>query len=85
MEEKPQKSQSDAYYYKLAFRMASDFGATLAIPALAAAYIGVKVDEKYGTEPFALAILLVMAFTFTAVFIVKKAVYYAKLYERGPK
>ncbi|MFH1631541.1 MAG: AtpZ/AtpI family protein [bacterium] len=85
MEEKPQKTSSDRYYFVLAFRIASDLGVTIAAPALIAAYIGVKIDEHYGSEPWGLAIALILAFTLTAVIVTKKAVYYAKLYERGPK
>jgi hypothetical protein len=60
-------------YYSLAIRIAADFGATIAIPALLAAYFGKKFDV--------LAIALIIAFAITAAMIYKKAKYYAAAYE----
>lgn len=84
MEESPKK-RADSYYYKLAFKIAADFGVTIAVPALIAAYFGQKLDEKWGTYPLMLLILITIAFIFTAIFVVRKAYYYAKLYQNGPK
>jgi F0F1-type ATP synthase assembly protein I len=80
---KPQKTMSDRYYYALAIRIAADFGVSIAVPALVASYVGVKIDEKYGTKPWILFILLAIALALTVVIIVKKANYYAKLYQEG--
>jgi len=80
---KPEKKVSDRYYYALAIRIAADFGVSIAVPALVAAYAGVKLDERFGTKPWILFILLALALTLTAVIIVKKANYYAKLYKKG--
>lgn len=77
------KKQSDRYYYALAIRIAADFGVSIAVPALIAAYAGVKLDEKLGTKPWILFGLLALALLLTVVMIVKKADYYAKLYEKG--
>jgi F0F1-type ATP synthase assembly protein I len=77
------KKQSDRYYYALAIRIAADFGVSIAVPALIAAYAGVKLDEKLGTKPWILFGLLALALLLTVVMIIKKADYYAKLYEKG--
>lgn len=74
---------SDQYYYALAIRIAADFGVSIAVPALVAAYAGVKLDEKFGTKPYILFVLLAIALALTVVIIVKKANYYAKLYQKG--
>lgn len=80
---KPQKNMSDRYYYALAIRIAADFGVSIAVPALIASYAGVKLDERFGTKPWILFILLALALATTVVIIVKKANYYAKLYQKG--
>lgn len=79
----PQNKVSDRYYYALAIRIAADFGISIAVPALIASYAGVKLDEKFGTKPWILFILLALALAVTIVIIVKKANYYAKLYQKG--
>ncbi|MCH8049728.1 AtpZ/AtpI family protein [Patescibacteria group bacterium] len=85
MPEEQKKSPSDRYYYILAFRIAGDLAITIVIPALIAAYVGVKIDERLDSSPWALVIALVIAFLLTAYIVVKKARYYQKLYEHGPK
>lgn len=82
-QEKPTKTASDRFYYVLALRVAADFGVTIAVPALLAAYLGKKLDEKFGTEPLILAGLLIFALAITVIIIVKKAKYYGELYEKG--
>jgi len=83
IQEKPKKTTSDRYYYALAIRIAGDFGVSIAVPALLAAYAGKKLDEKFGTEPWILAGLLLLALAITIITIVKKAKYYGELYENG--
>lgn len=83
MPEEQQKTASDRFYYVLALRVAADFGVSISIPALLAAYAGQKLDEKFGTAPWILAVLLILALALTIVIIVKKAKYYGKLYEKG--
>ncbi|MBT3230347.1 AtpZ/AtpI family protein [Candidatus Uhrbacteria bacterium] len=81
---KKQSNQaSDRYYYVLAFRVAADFGVTIAVPALLAVMAGKRLDEKFGTEPWILGGLLIAALTITVVIIAKKAKYYGELYEKG--
>ncbi|OGL71150.1 hypothetical protein A3B32_03095 [Candidatus Uhrbacteria bacterium RIFCSPLOWO2_01_FULL_53_9] len=76
-----QRQASDAYYMRLAVRISLDFGASIAIPAVAAALVGVRLDRKWDTEPLMLILLLVVAFLSTGVWIFKKAKYYKRLYE----
>ncbi len=65
----------------LALRIAGDFGATIAIPALIAAYLGQKLDARWGSEPWMLVICVVVAMAVTALVIVRKAKQYANLYD----
>ncbi|MBU1126275.1 AtpZ/AtpI family protein [Patescibacteria group bacterium] len=85
MEKDAQKTQQNSYYYRLAFRIAADFGITLAAPAVLAAFLGQWLDKKWGTDPWLLFVCLVAAFTLTAIFVVRKAKVYGKLYQDGPK
>lgn len=85
MEGKPEKKPNDSFYYWLALRIASDFVITIAAPAIIATLIGTKLDEKWGSEPYAIIILLIIAFGLTAMIIVRKAKYYGKLYDEGPR
>ena len=73
--------QSDAKYYRLAMRIFADFSGTIAIPAVAAALSGKWLDERYGTEPRYLILLLVVAFTLTGALVYKKAKTYRVIYE----
>ena len=78
-----EKKPTNRYNYGLALRIAGDFGVSIAVPALLGAYVGQKLDERFGTEPWLFALCLVIAFTLTALYIVRKATYYAKLYDKG--
>ncbi len=77
----PKISRSDRYYMRLAIRIAFDFGFSIAIPAVIAALIGIRLDRKWDTEPWMLILLLVTAFLSTGVWLVKKANHYKKLYD----
>ena len=81
MDEKPKKV-SDAYYYVLAMRIAADLSLTIAVPAVLSALLGKWLDERWGTEPLLLVLLLIVAFCLTAFIIYRKAMKYAKLYNR---
>lgn len=72
----------DSYYVKLALRIAADFGASIAVPAIVAALVGVRLDDKYDSEPWLLVLCLLIAFVLTAIWLVKKAKRYKKLYDR---
>jgi F0F1-type ATP synthase assembly protein I len=81
---KDEKRQS-AFYYVLAFRIASDMIIATAAPAILAALGGKALDEELQTEPLFFTIFLITAFAITAVYIKHKAVYYGKLYEKGSR
>lgn len=78
----PQPKVSDGYYMRLAVRIFFDFGVSIAIPAVVAALVGVRLDSKWGTEPWMLILLLIVAFLSTGAWIYKKANYYKKLYDK---
>ncbi|MBI4256607.1 AtpZ/AtpI family protein [Candidatus Uhrbacteria bacterium] len=72
---------SDAKYYRLAGRIFADFSGTIAVPAVLAALAGKWLDERYGTEPQLLILLLVVALVLTAYCVVRKAKMYKNAYE----
>lgn len=73
---------SDAKYYRLAARIFADFSGTIAVPVVLAALLGKWLDNRYGTEPRYMIILLVLAFALTAYAVNKKAKGYRTEYER---
>ena len=77
--------QNDRYYYWLGIRAAGDFGVTIAIPALIAAYLGKLLDLHFGTSPWLLISCFTIAFVITIAICVRRARHYAKLYEQGPQ
>jgi F0F1-type ATP synthase assembly protein I len=78
----PAHQNNDAKYYRLAFRILVDFGATLAIPALVSAFLGIWLDRHLGTKPWILIVCLFIGFTLTWMMILRKARLYAKDFER---
>jgi len=68
--------------FRLAMRIVMDFGVSIAVPAVVAALMGVRLDSHFGTKPWLLVIMLVIAFVLTAWWVYKKAKKYAKLYEK---
>lgn len=72
--------ENDKAYYRLAFKIFSDFSAAIAIPALCAVFVGKWFDAKSQTAPRYLAIFLLIAFIFTSLMIVKKAHAYKQQY-----
>lgn len=75
------KKLSDNAYYLLGLRVLADFGATIAVPAVAASVLGGKLDAAWGTKPYATLSFLALAFVVTAALIRKKAVVYGKTYQ----
>ena len=75
------KPTSDAAYYRFAMRIVSDFGVSIAVPAVVAAFVGIWLDRKLGTTPWLMIIGLVAAFSSTYLVIKKKATDYAKQFE----
>ncbi len=84
-EEQDNSQVPDSFYYQLAFKASADFGVSIAVPAIVAALLGKSLDEKWETEPMMLALLLIVAFVITIIFVIRKAYYYADLYQNGPK
>jgi len=68
--------------YMLGLRIMADFGATIAIPAVLAAVVGVRLDAAWGTKPYVLIALLLIAFGLTALVIRRKAVAYGREYQK---
>ncbi len=77
-----QKNKKENRYYWLGLRIATDFGATIAIPALFALWIGKKISTKYGHSTIVVLSLLAVSFILTAIIIYRKAKRYAQEYER---
>ncbi len=61
-------------------RIFADFSGSIAIPAVAAAFLGKWLDARYGTSPKLIILCLLAAFALTAIIIVRKAGYYSKAY-----
>ena len=75
------EKRSDNAYYLLGLRVLADFGATIAIPAVAASVLGSKLDAAWGTKPYATLSFLALAFVLTVAVIRRKAVAYGKSYQ----
>ncbi|MBI4598601.1 AtpZ/AtpI family protein [Candidatus Uhrbacteria bacterium] len=75
-------SSSDQTYYRFALRALGDFGATLAVPAVLAAFAGIWLDRWLGTAPWLLAVCLALALGLTWRMVVKKAHAYAEAFDR---
>lgn len=75
------KKGSDNAFYLLGLRVLADFGATIAVPAVAAAWLGAKVDAAWGSKPYAALSFLALAFVLTAALIRRKAAAYGKAYQ----
>lgn len=73
---------NDREYHRLAYKIFADFSGTIAIPPVIAALLGTWLDDRFGTGPRLLIILVILAFLATAIIVVKKAKKYGKLYEK---
>lgn len=76
------KPVSDAEYYRFAMRVVGDFGVSIAVPAVVAAFVGIWLDRKLDTTPWLMIIGLVAAFASTYLVIKKKANDYAKQFDK---
>lgn len=85
MEDKPKKQSNDRGYYILGVKIMLDMGFSIAVPAVAAAFLGQYLDEKYHKYPLFLILCLITAFLSSAVVIIKKAKSYGKEYENLDK
>lgn len=75
------KDDGTRAYQMFGLRIVGDFGATLAIPAVAAALLGSRLDAAWGTKPYALLAALALAFGLSALVIRKKASRYGQEYQ----
>ncbi len=67
---------------RLGLRIAAEFGVTIAVPAVASAFLGTYLDRQWGTRPWALVVCLIVAFVLTGVWVVRRARQYKRLYEK---
>jgi len=68
-------------YLLLAAKIIGDFGVTLAVPVVALAWLGRRLDLRYGTSPWLLVAGFVLAFGISLAFICRKALAYGREYE----
>jgi membrane protein implicated in regulation of membrane protease activity len=77
----PNTTSTDRRYILLAFRIMGEFGASIAIPVVALAVLGKKLDTMYGTAPYLRVTGFVIAAVITAALINKRARDFGKEYE----
>ena len=58
-----------------------EFGALIAVPVVLLSWLGKQLDTAYGTGPWLLIAGFVLAFTFSAAGIVRRAKRYGQEYE----
>ncbi len=75
------KNDGTHAYYLFGLRIVGDFGVTIAAPAVAAAWIGSRLDAAWGTKPFTLFVCLAFTFGVSALIIRKKAIAYGTEYQ----
>ncbi|MEK7532534.1 MAG: AtpZ/AtpI family protein [Patescibacteria group bacterium] len=73
---------NDRRYWLLGLRIAGDFGATIAIPVVAFAYLGKRLDVRLGTAPWFLIVSFALAALISGVLIYRKAIRYGKDYQQ---
>lgn len=76
------KNDGTRAYYLFGLRIIGDFGVSLAVPAVAAGWLGTKLDASWGTKPYALFACLAFAFGVSALIIRKKAIAYGADYQK---
>jgi len=84
-EQKPAQNRgqnnNDRRYILLGLRIVGEFGVTIAAPVVFFAWLGKRLDQKYGTEPWLLILGFVMAFGLSALIIWRRAKQIGKEYE----
>jgi predicted permease len=75
------QSESDRRYIMLAMRIMGDFGLSIALPVVAFAMIGKRLDAKYGTSPWLIILGFALAAMLSGYLIWKKAKRYGRDYE----
>lgn len=72
---------NDQRYWLFGLRIAGDFGATIAIPVVVFAYLGKRLDARWGTAPWILIVGFVLAALISGALIYRKAKRYGKDYQ----
>lgn len=73
--------ENDRAYALLAGKILAEFGATIAVPAVTAAWLGKRLDASAGTSPRYVILCLIVAFTATAFYISRRARAYGTAYD----
>ena len=68
-------------YLMLGLAITGDFGVVLAVPALAAAWLGTRLDGRYSTKPLWLIVCLVLSAVASAVIIKRRAKEYGDRFQ----
>ena len=76
------KEKSGPTPWSLALRITSDFGVTIAVPAVLFSWIGKQLDMRYQTKPWFIILGLAVALTLSGFSIYRKAKKYAKIYKK---
>lgn len=71
----------DRGYYLLGLRIVADFGATIAVPIVVFAWLGQRLDARWGTKPWLLITGFVLAALISGGSIYRKAKAYGKEYQ----
>ena len=75
------KVTKDQRYIMFGLKIVGDFGMTIAVPVVLFAFIGNRLDLKYGTEPWLTILGFVLAAVITARVIYTKAKRYGKEFD----
>ncbi|MCX6778654.1 MAG: AtpZ/AtpI family protein [Candidatus Magasanikbacteria bacterium] len=74
--------KTDRAYYLFGLKIASDFGASIAVPVVVFTLLGQWLDKKYGKGPLFLVIGFVVAAIISAKIIYNKAKVYGEAYKK---
>lgn len=73
---------SDRGYYLFGLRIVADFGATIAVPIVVFAWLGQRLDARWGTKPWLLIAGFVLAAFISGISIYRKAKVYGNEYQK---
>jgi len=74
--------KTDRAYYLFGLKIASDFGASIAIPVVVFALLGQWLDDRYNKGPLFIIIGFVVAALTSAQMIYRKAKIYGEAYKK---
>jgi len=72
---------TDGKYVTLAFRIIGEFGAIIAVPVVLLAWLGKRLDARYGTSPWLLIAGFVLAAALSVVAVQRRAKAFGREYE----